>query len=88
MLVIKDDVCKKWQKYFKGMTGDYGKRDVSITTIELELRKWNRYRTEENITKEEVKWAVMPLNSGKAGGIDGAVSVVVEIGDETSVDWI
>lgn len=59
---------KRQKEYFEELIGDDSKRDVSVDAIELEVRiKWKKSRWEEDISKEEVRRAIMHLKNGRSG---------------------
>lgn len=64
------------------------KRDVATGITELKVRReWNRYRGDNDITKKNVRRAVLLVNN-EAEDVDGVVREIAKNRGETDVEWI
>lgn len=39
MLLTKDEVCKRWNEYFKERIGDDSERDISVSTVRSRVKE-------------------------------------------------
>lgn len=72
--MTKDKVCMRRRECFKEMIRTDCERDMSVSTVELEVRrKRTRYMGKEDATNEKGRRAMIHLKNEKAGSIDGVV---------------
>lgn len=85
-IIPKDEVCKRFRKYFKKLVKHDDEGGVAIIIVGLDVKRERNRCREEDMTKEELKRAIMFLKNRKVRGIDVGMSEIVKSGGEIAVE--